>query len=391
MSVLGVVIRWGSMGAGAALVACGVASLTGIGGLSETATSMTPAEALALAGQRGERFVSIEGGVEQRGRVWESLVAEPRFARVDANRDHPIVDGKVAVDESLLGVTVVVNAAVMPGPIECRRVRMNGGTETLEGMHVLAPVQGWSGMLWVLSSDVRTQEQSHQWQGRVSYRGALGRFEDIRLNVPGLGYEAAELRAYARDEMGLPIPEGALVVMESLARGEGVVQESYAAVEGTNGNLIVRLGADDERGGRLTGVLRTGRLRGWERELPGLVGPGDAANTMLLDTTTTGAAENAKGQTAMGAMLIGGSALLVFGGLATWVGAALRRRVEMEGFGGISPDQAIALGIPVAGPTGSHTKAGVGLTAEDAALEAEMARWTTAGETGEVEETREAA
>ena len=263
MSVFGFLVRWGSMGVGLVLLVGGVQTLLAYKPRDEKARAVTVAQAMALAATPGEHHVTVQGGLDTQGRVWDSLVSTPRFVRVDTNLTYRVRPGKDSVGEELVGATVSIEHPLTTGRIECQTVRRSSGGEDLQGLQVLAPVEDMGAKVWVLSPWCRTMEEAEAWQGRGSYRGAVSRFDDMLNNASGLGYEASHIRDYARDEMGFEIPAGAMLVIETLARSEnGAVRNSYATVAGTEGNLIVRVAEAAE----MLGVSRSALF--WKVVLP---------------------------------------------------------------------------------------------------------------------------
>lgn len=415
MSAMGFLVRWGSMALGGVLLVGGVGAALSYAPRSETPRAVTPQEALSLAGQAREVFVSLDAPLDEQTLVHESYLATPRFISVDTNQVHTLRPGKDGAGASLVGATVRAQDALEDGRIECQLVRQDSNGSSLQSMVVLSPLSGTDGQVWVASPRFQTEGEADNWQARGWYQGPLSRFDDLEENAPHIGYSAQAVREYALENLNVRIPQDATLLIDGQGLQDGgAARESYSVVSGTEGNLIVRRGSAASSKAPSTGAL-VGMLEAQPvpRELATLIGSSDPERAMVLDTTRTAASENAKDLQAMRVGLIGGGALFAFGAGTTYLKHRLRRfrrlrREQAAAMGlGLSPAQAMALGIPMPGvpaphtpnpfehqrqmptafaipsrriPTG-HTPAPIdpGSRPDDAALEAEMAKWTQPG------------
>ena len=422
MSAFGFLVRWGSMGLGIVLLVGGAQTAMTYAPRDEHAQRITPDEALASAGSGDERFVLIDARLDPDSRVYSTGLARPALTVTNTNRVHRLDPDWQGAPDDLLGVTVVLDRDLMDAAIRCMHVRERGDERTLQSMRVLSPVQDTAGSVWVLSPSLTSDDAADAWQRRGNNQGPLSRFDDLGVNATGLSHTPEQIRAFTQQEFDFTIPHDATIVVDGHGRAGGAPMPSYAAVEGTDGNLIVRVTTEDLPKQGIEGMLDPRPLGNLDRTLASLVGASNPARAVLLDTARTAATENARDEAAIKVGLIGGTLLLAFGAGTTWLKHKLKRR----GRNAANPwadhaaqAHAAALGIPMpgaparsatgafpsaqanpyqptpmpsryAGPSPSDpvtrlgatarpTSPGASLDPEDAALEAEIARWSGNG------------
>lgn len=428
MSLFGFLVRWGSMGLGAMLIAASVQSSLQFKPRDESAVAMSPDQVLALSGTTGDAFVQIDARLDPSTRVYDSCLNRPAFTTTDTNPIYNLDLDREDPAEELIGTTVAAHHPLMDGRIECQVVVERGGTDKqVQSYRILSPFQDTGGVVWVLSPRFYGEQDGDRWHASGSYRGPLSRFDDLKFNSTDLSHDASEIRAFARNELNFEIPADALVILDGNGRTPGEAPKvSFAAVEGTDGRLVVQCATPDLPIGTIQGMVEA-RPSDHTATLATMMGSASPGRAMLIDTTRTAASENARDVLAMRAGLIGGVVLLVFGAGTTALKIAIRRgrrrgldRAMAGPFGAqnamahLSPQQAMALGIPTPGAmaahrytpgpqgasrpaTGAHGAAystpsnpyaqgqptpGAGTQGQgapsdhDAALEAEMARWT---------------
>lgn len=406
MSLFGFVVRWGSMGLGAALLVGGIQRFATFTPRDEQARAATTTEILGLAGQDRDDFVTVEANLDAGVRVYDSYLTRPRFITADANQIHTLQPGKNTSRDDLVGTTVRVDHELVAARIECQIVREDSNGQSLQSLRVLSPVADTGGRLWALSPRFDGTSAADAWQDRGSFQGALTRFDDLRTNVSELGHEPREIRNYARDNLSIEIPADATVILDGQGRRDGDGSKVwYMAVAGTSGNLIVRGSSQNPPPGPFTGVVDPGSLQGWASDVARAIGSTTPSQAVLLDTTKTAASENARDRAAIQVGLIGGVGLFGFGfsttALKHWTKKRRRAARLTDAMGALSAAQAASLGIPrpgtpqprahnpyqqapmpqmYGGPGRSAPAAApVKKSREDAALEAEMAKWTSGG------------
>jgi hypothetical protein len=402
MSVFGFLVRWGSMGLGVLLLVGGVQTLISYTPRDERPRPASPAEALALASSSTDSYVTLDASLDTASVLYESAVHTPRFIKANPSQIREYALGKDGPAEDLIGTVVRVRRHLDQARIECQIVLEGSDGQTLQSMRVLAPVAGTDAMVWVVSPRVGSDEEADAWQEQPTFQGAVSRFNDLSTNVSELGYSATELRTYARDNMGLDIPPGATLVIDGQGRPGGQGPVWYAPVEGTAGNLLVRRRGDLAAPGPFVGLIDASANNA---DLAAAIGA-DPDALVVLDALRTAASENARDVMAIQVGLIGGAVFFGFGASTTWLKHALKKRRReraLAAAAALSPAHAMALGIPMPGGRSGHgpnpyqpaaaapaayaipsrhtpsmqPPATTSNSGEDAALEAEMARWTS--------------
>ncbi|MCA9289189.1 MAG: hypothetical protein KDA05_11425 [Phycisphaerales bacterium] len=417
MSAFGFLVRWGSMGLGIVLLVGGAQTAMTYTPRDENAQAVTPTEALASVSSGDERFVSIDARLDPDTRVYSTGLSRPALTRTNTNQVHPIDPDWRGAPEELLGVTVSLDRGLRPG-ILCQTVREQNGQRTLQSVRALCRVEGTEGSVWVLSPSMGDEGATAAWRERGHYQGALSRFDDLNANAPQVSHTPAAIRDYAQRELNFTIPHDATIIFDGQGRAGGSPMASYAAVEGTDGNLIVRCTSEDLPKHAVEGMLDPRPLGGRDRTLASMVGASDPSRAILLDTARTAAGENARDEAAIKVGLVGGALLLAFGAGTTLIKHKLKsraRRAPGPWANHAAQTHAAALGMPMPGapsrtatgvfqpgpanpyqPTPMPSRyAGAGqapstpsagtrpaptpVDPEEAALEAEIARWSTAG------------
>ncbi|MEZ6234234.1 MAG: hypothetical protein R3B68_08595 [Phycisphaerales bacterium] len=417
MSALGFLVRWGSMGLGIVLLVGGAQTAMTYSPRDENARSVTPGEALASIGSGDERFVSIDARLDPSTRVYSTGLASPALTLTNTNEVHILDPDWQGAPQELLGVTVSLDRGLRPG-ILCETVREQNGRRTLQSVRALCRVEGTEGSVWVLSPGMSDEAATTAWRERGRYQGALSRFDDLNANAPHVSHTPAAIRDYVQRELNFTIPHDATIIFDGQGRAGGSPMASYAAVEGTDGNLIVRCTTEDLPKHAVEGMLDPRPLSNHNRTLASLIGSSDPSRAVLLDTGRTAASENARDEAAIKVGLIGGTLLLAFGAGTTLLKHKLKRRrrdAASPWASHAAQTHAAALGMPMPGaparsatgiypptqanpyqPTPMPTQyAGPGQTAstrpgsarpaaapvdpEEAALEAEIARWSGGG------------
>ena len=207
----------------------------------------------------------LEARIDPDAGVYPSGLHEPTYTRCSPGDLHDLRELALrprADVHSLVGCGVTVTGFGNPESLLVISQSGDGGRTISSPERLLVPLAGTDRAFWAVSLPFRRRDHEGKsaWIRKDRFTGRLGRFEDLRTNLVDLRNSPESIAEVYREEFGVPVPDGALVVLPEPDEGDGIApgRGRFFPVEGSGHSLFLRLGDDEEAGPgpTLDGVLR---------------------------------------------------------------------------------------------------------------------------------------
>jgi hypothetical protein len=241
--------------------------------INENAIEVNITELKNIVAGNQNKYITFNGTVANNGRFYQSYLEKPKYASYPPRDVQKLSTSQLTNSElvsNLMGSQVEINQSLEQMYIEVQLIQEDGSDRNLQGVSIIAPLQGTSSSIWVLSPWFNANENDlkQQWISKRKHSGRLSKLADLNINVKNLKKNVSEIKSLYSTKQGQFIPANALILLDHrpmMYESDLPKTTAFALVEDSDNAIYLEMTNEQisniEQGDKITGIIYPNQSR----------------------------------------------------------------------------------------------------------------------------------